>query len=135
MSEIPLVKVCLVQYTTCTFGPALSCNFKKLKVHETKLHLDNIFTYPKLNPTQKSYKKGKKFMKQLNMTTTSRNLSFCFIKGGLISESFSISKKMYPITIVSTIHAPKENMIKIVIREHILEDGVRMNKFLKLSHL
>ena len=41
-----------------------------MKVHETKLYLDNIFTYRKLNPTQKSYKKDKKFMnpKQLNMT-------------------------------------------------------------------
>ena len=40
-----------------------------MKVHETKLCL-NIFTYRKLNPTQKSYKKDKKFMnpKQLNMT-------------------------------------------------------------------
>ena len=30
----------LVQCTACTFGPAVSFNFKKLKVYGTKLHTD-----------------------------------------------------------------------------------------------
>ena len=38
-AEVSLIHTLVVQCTTYTFGPAQSCNFKKMKVYETKLYL------------------------------------------------------------------------------------------------
>ena len=50
-----------MQYTTCTFGPARSCNFKKIKAYETK-HNHACFFKSKVIATQTSYKMYKKYM-------------------------------------------------------------------------
>ena len=56
-----------VQCKTCTVWPSQSCNFKKLKVYETKLNIQNIviaffIDMYKLDATQNGYKKYKNIL-------------------------------------------------------------------------
>ena len=57
----------------CTFGPAQSCNFKKLKVYETKLYMYIqqtfcLFYHFKLNATETSEFINSKLLKQPKST-------------------------------------------------------------------
>ena len=72
----------IVQCTTCIFGPAKSCNFKKCKGNETKLHIYNITFAPLKNLNKMTHKKVTKIKIKFmsSKMPNSPHLTFCFMK-------------------------------------------------------